>query len=109
MKRYTYDEILKTDAQPFRLSPDTKSEIPCTFTNLRVDRETIPEGKYLYEIMGTDSGSIGGGIIKTSVMVNFVGSLISDRPIKMTKHVETTNADGKPYRYDYRGVGSYSF
>jgi len=103
MKRESYDWVMKNDAQNFALSPGTKSEIKCIFTNMRVDRRTLPEGKHLYEIMGTDSGSIGNGIIKENVFVNFVGSLIIDQPIKMT------HWDRSFIKTPYRGVGSYSF
>lgn len=103
MKRESYDWVMQNDAQDFALSPGTKSEIKCIFTNMRVDRKTLPEGKHLYEIMGTDNGNIGNGIIKENVLVNFVGSLITDQPIKMT------HRDWGFANTPYRGVGSYSF
>lgn len=31
--------------------------IPCDFNDMRIDRNTVPEGKYLYEIADDDESS----------------------------------------------------
>lgn len=103
MKRVKYSTLNKTNSCGFILSPGKKTEVKCIFTDLRVDRDSIPKGKYLYEIMGTDSGCIGNGIIRENVIVNFVGSLITKTKLKMTHGSNTSGV--RPYR----GVGSYSF
>lgn len=103
MKRVKYKSLNKTNSCGFILSPGKKTEVKCLFTELRVDRSSLSEGMYLYEIMGTDSGCIGNGIIREHVIVNFVGSLITKTKLKMT-HGSSTSAI-RPYR----GVGSYSF
>ena len=102
----SFNWIRYNDCQEFRLSPDKKTEVLCYFTNLRVDRDTLPKGWYAYDIMGTDSGSIGGGIIKDSVMINHVGTLLTKQKIKMT-HL-TKNHFGTIISR-YRGVGPYTF
>ena len=103
MKRVKYKSLNKTNSCGFILSPGKKTEVKCLFTELRVDRDSLPEGMYLYEIKGTDSGCIGNGIIREHVIVNFVGSLITKTKLKMT-HTSITSCI-----LPYRGVGSYSF
>ena len=53
----------------------------CLFTDIRVDRETVPQGKYMYEIRHSDEDwglpvSVGPG-----VLVNFFGTVVSDEPL----------------------------
>lgn len=109
-KRESFDWVRRNDMQEFRLSPGSKTEIRGFFTNYRVDRDTLPEGWHMYEIMGTDSGCIGNGIIRYSVLANFVGTILTRQIVKMTKHdFRYRNADGLTVDRPYRGVGSYTF
>ena len=55
--------------------------IPCDFNDMRIDRSTVPEGKYLYEIADDDESSGAPARIKPGSMVNFFGTLICDNPL----------------------------
>lgn len=50
------------------------------FSDMRIDRDTIPNGKYLYEIADGDSDGEPARI-RPSILVNFFGTLISDEPL----------------------------
>lgn len=55
--------------------------IECEFSDMRVDRNTVPKGKYQYEVAG-DGGSGGEPArVQRGIMVNFFGTLISDEPL----------------------------
>lgn len=53
--------------------------IECEFSGVRIDRNTVPEGKYLYEVAGDDDSSGDPTRIKTAILVNFFGTLICNR------------------------------
>ena len=53
------------------------------FIDLRIDPETIPEGKYWYHCRHDDDGDWCTPVtIEPKVIVNFCGTLITDEPIK---------------------------
>ena len=92
------------DFQEFRLSPYMKSEVRGYFTNLRVDRKTLPKGWYAYDIGGSSSGNIGGSIVTAGrISVNHVGTFLTKTPVRMTKRDHNPDIGG------YRHVGSYTF
>ena len=57
--------------------------ILCEFNDMRIDRDTIPKGKYQYEVAGDDDS--GGDPVRASlgVLVNFFGTLICDKPLPL--------------------------
>lgn len=57
--------------------------IECDFNDMRIDRATVPEGKYLYEIGSDDDCGDTPARVKVGVMVNFYGTLISDVPLPL--------------------------
>lgn len=57
----------------------------CEFSDMRIDRSSIPEGKYLYEVAGDDEGGMEPVRIKLGILVNFFGTLISDVPLPLGK------------------------
>lgn len=56
---------------------------PMLFTCLRVDRNTVPEGLYMYEVRHDDDGQGDPAQIADWIMVNHWGTLISNRPIRL--------------------------
>ena len=54
--------------------------ITCDFSNIRIDRSTVPEGRYQYEIAGDDDSGGDPARVQRGVLVNFFGTLISDVP-----------------------------
>lgn len=55
--------------------------IPCDFNDMRIDRATVPEGKYQYEVADDDECSGDPVRVQSGVMVNFFGTLICDEPL----------------------------
>ena len=55
----------------------------CLFTNMRLDRDTIPKGLYCYDVR--DSDSLGGSLaeVKPFVLVNHWGTIISWEEIEL--------------------------
>lgn len=52
--------------------------VVCDFTDMRVDPNTVPEGKYMYEVSDEDSN--GEPIrMRPRILVNFFGTIISDQ------------------------------
>lgn len=52
--------------------------IPCDFSDMRIDRSTVPEGRYQYEVADDDENQGDLSRVKCSIMVNFFGTLICD-------------------------------
>lgn len=57
--------------------------IECDFSDMRIDRSTIPEGKYQYEVAGDDDSGGDPARVQRGVMVNFFGTLICDEPLPL--------------------------
>lgn len=55
--------------------------IPCDFNDMRIDRSTVPEGKYQYEVADDDESGGDPARVQPGVMVNFFGTLICDEPL----------------------------
>lgn len=55
------------------------------FTNMRLDRNTIPEGLFCYDVR--DSDALDGSIaeLKPFVMVNHWGTILSKEPFPLNK------------------------
>lgn len=53
--------------------------IKCLFNDARIDRKTVPEGKYLYEIGGDDDSGGDPARVQYGVWANFFGTLICDQ------------------------------
>ena len=57
--------------------------IPCLFHNARIDRNTVPVEKYLYEIGSDDESGWYPARIQKGGMVNFFGTLICDQQLPL--------------------------
>ena len=88
--------------QKFVLSPGCKTENVGYFTNLRVDRKTVPNGWYAYDIRHGDSGSFC--TIEPYVIVNHAGTFLTRTKVHMT----STGITNKPCRH-LSGRGGYTF
>lgn len=61
--------------------------IPCEFYDMRIDRKTVPEGKFLYEVAGDDDSGGDPARIQEGILVNFYGSLICDQTLPLENGV----------------------
>lgn len=55
--------------------------IECDFSDMRIDRSTVPEGCYHYEVADDDESQGNPVIVKRGIMVNFFRSLVSNVPL----------------------------
>ena len=55
--------------------------IECDFSDMRIDRSTVPEERYQYEVADDDESQGNPARVRHSIMVNFFGTLISDVPL----------------------------
>ena len=70
------------------------------FTNLRIDRKTLPEGMYAYDIRDCDSNGRCESIAK-HVLVNHWGTIITPNQIQsLENHVECGIGDWSYCGYD---------
>lgn len=53
------------------------------FSDLRIDRESVPEGAYAYDIRHCDEGWGEAVEIKEFVLVNHMGTILSNKPIDL--------------------------
>ena len=56
---------------------------PALFHDMRIDRDTVPKGLYLYEVRGDDDGGGDPVQIARGIMVNHFGSIITREAIKL--------------------------
>ena len=64
--------------------PIIVNDIPCLFTNSRIERATLPENIHAYDIQG-DGGDNDFVAIKRYVLSNRTGTILTDREISMTE------------------------
>ena len=55
--------------------------ILCEYNDMQIDRSTVPEGKYQYEVAGDDDSGGEPARVQWGIMANFFGTLISDKPL----------------------------
>lgn len=65
---------------------------PMLFTCLRVDRDTVPQGMYMYEVRHDDDQQGEPVQIANWIVVNHWGTLISNRPIRLEPRPDGRNA-----------------
>ena len=65
---------------------------PMIFTCLRVDRDTVPEGLYMYEVRHDDDQQGDPVQIGNWIMVNHWGTIISNKPIRLEPSPNRNNA-----------------
>ena len=54
---------------------------PGLFTNARIDRDTVPEGWYAYDLRGSDYDPGEPVTVEPSVVVNHAGTILTHEPI----------------------------
>jgi hypothetical protein len=64
----------------------------CLFSSLRIDRESIPEGYFMYEIRHDDEDWGEPIQIGEWVMVNFFGTLLSKEQFVLEPTIRQNNA-----------------
>jgi len=57
---------------------------PALFTDIRIDRNTVPKGLHLYEVRHDDDGYGDPVQIAKGIMVNHWGTILTRDPIKLS-------------------------
>lgn len=55
--------------------------ITCQFSDMRIAGETVPKGKYQYEVAGDDESGSKPARVKSGILVNFFGTMVCDRSL----------------------------
>lgn len=63
------------------------------FSDCRVDRKTVPDGMYMYEVRHADDDWGDPCEIAEGVLVNFFGTLLSREKLPLKEHIKGS----KPY------------
>ncbi len=64
---------------------------PALFSNFRIDRSTVPDGWYCYDIRGSEDDPGRPWTLERKVVVNHAGTILSPEEIPFS--------EGKNYRY----------
>lgn len=59
---------------------------PVLFTNMRLDRDTVPEGIFCYDIRDSDDMDGSFAEVKPFVMVNHWGTILCREPFPLDEH-----------------------
>ena len=57
--------------------------IECEFTDCRLDRSSVPEGKFMYEVGADDDCGDTPARVKRAILVNFFGTLICNEELPL--------------------------
>lgn len=60
--------------------------VQALFTNGRIDRTTVPNGHYAYDIRHSDDDDSEAATIEPNVMVNHYGTILTREHIGMTEN-----------------------
>lgn len=73
--------MMKLDYRTEKFQKVSVCGIPCDFSDMRIDRSTVPKGRYQYEVADDDESQGNPSRVRRGIMVNFFGTLISDVPL----------------------------
>ena len=76
-----YDEL--TDLKNMTVTFTDNSTVTAKYTEEHIKKDTIPEGKYIYETSEKEGSNYFFDTIEESVSENFKGSLITDEKINL--------------------------
>lgn len=71
------------DAAEIDFEEVTVFDIPMLYVECRIDRASIPKGMYMYEVRHTSDDWSEPCQIANAIVVNFAGTLISNRPVRL--------------------------
>lgn len=85
MVRVTFQELMEEckNKENFVLDPRGKNRNEGFFTDLRIDRDTVPEGYYIYEFRSRN-GDLS--TLENRVLIDHAGTLITKTPVKMNSY-----------------------
>lgn len=75
--------MMRLDYRTEKFQKVSVCDIPCDFSDMRIDRSTVPKDRYQYEVADDDERQGEPSRVKLGIMVNFLGTLISDVPLPL--------------------------
>lgn len=75
--------MMRLDYRTEKFQKVSVCDISCDFSDMRIDRSTVPEERYQYEVAGDDDSGGDPARVQRGVLVNFFGTLISDVPLPL--------------------------
>ncbi len=80
----------ETDFDPAIISVDGDNEIIGLYTCTRVDRDSLPQGFYAYDIRENDDGDNAYCTVENYVVVNHTGTIVTREEIPMLVNTKIT-------------------
>lgn len=77
MARLNANEVTYTGIKVF--------DIPALFIDERIDRKTVPDGLYVYEIRHADDNMCDPCELAYGILVNFYGTVITNQEIDLSR------------------------
>ena len=78
----TYDDFVASrDLTPLEITLENGAVHTGMFTEWRIDRNTLPKGKYAYDISHADEDWSDLCQLQPFVLVNHAGTLVTDDPV----------------------------
>lgn len=84
MSKVSFEWVMEHDKNDFIVGPDSTHENRGYFTNMRIDRDTLSEGWYAYDIRHGDSGNFC--TIEAHVGVNHAGTFLTQKPLELNEN-----------------------
>ena len=105
MALVTFDEAMKYP-EHFCIIDDDKKEYPGYFSNIRVDRRTLPEGWHAYDLRESDWSDEGwfSTIEANYVMVNHAGTFLTKEELPLVE-----DKTGKKWAPIGTAIGEWSY
>lgn len=72
---------MRSDYRTESFSKVSVCGVECEFNDMRIERSSVPVGKYQYEVAGDDDSGGDPVRVQQGVLVNFFGTLVCDRPL----------------------------
>ena len=72
---------MKLDYRDETFSKVSVCGVECEFSDMRIERSSVPAGKHLYEVAGDDDSGGDPARIQQGVLANFFGTLVCDDPL----------------------------
>ena len=92
--KINFNELNYETLYPLTVKLDNGNIYDGRFTDMRVDRTSIPKGLYAYDVRDECDG--GPGEIRSFILVNHMGTLITTAPIP-----EAEKGEGYVVAYSY--------
>ena len=73
--------MIRLDYTKERMQKVLVRGISCEFNDMRIDRNTIPEGKFMYEVADDDSDGEPARI-RPGILVNFFGTIVCNQKLE---------------------------